>query len=344
MRRHGKWMLVIVSVLCMVLLAGSMSVFADEADAQAAVEAAADAVEEAAAAAEDADTAIADALAAAMEAAPDDSDLKAIVDKGTLVVGITDFAPMDFKDESGEWIGFDADLAKLFAETLGLGVEFQEIDWDNKILELNAGTVDCIWNGMALTDEVSEAMECTMTYALNAQVVVMKADALANYPDAESMADLSFAVEAGSAGEAVAKEAGLTVNAVQNQASALMEVAAGTSDACVIDKTMADAMTGEGTSYADLGYEISLSSEEYVVGFRKGSEAAELLNLLFMGWMADGTLAELSEKYDNAVSVAELNLEDLFGESFEGESADSEAVEGAADAAAPAEADAAPAE
>lgn len=373
MRKHGKWMLVIVSVLCMVLLAGSMSVFADEADAAADAEAAIEAVAEdaeaaveavaadadaaiEAAAGADADVAIGEALASALEAAPEDSDLKAIVDKGTLVVGITDFAPMDFKGESGEWIGFDADLAKMFAETIGIDVEFQEIDWDNKILELNAGTVDCIWNGMTLTDEVSEAMECTMTYALNAQVVVMKADALANYPDAESMADLSFAVEAGSAGEAVATEAGLTVNAVQNQASALMEVAAGTSDACVIDKTMADAMTGEGTSYADLGYEISLSSEEYVVGFRKGSEAAELLNVLFMGWMVDGTMAELSEKYDNAVSVAELNLEELFagsgegespegespeGESPEGESPESEAAEGTADAAAPADADAA---
>ena len=313
MRRSRKLMLVIVSVLCMVLMAGSMSVFADEAA---------------------------------------DSDLSDIMERGVLVVGITDFAPMDFKDDDGEWIGFDADLARLFAEDLDLEVEFQEIDWDNKILELNAGTVDCIWNGMTLTDEVNEAMECTHPYALNAQVVVMKADVLADYADAESMVDLSFAVEAGSAGEAVAQENGFTVNAVQNQAAALMEVAAGTSDACVIDKTMADAMTGEGTSYEDLAYEVSLSSEEYVVGFRKGSDAAELLDLFFLGCMADDTMTKLAEKYDNAVSIVELDFEallesalgdaDLTGESLEGESegesAESEAAEGEAESAAPADA------
>lgn len=295
LRKSGKLLLVIVSVLCMVLLAGSMSAFAGEAEA---------------------------------EAEEMDADLQGILDRGVLVVGITDFAPMDYKDDNGEWIGFDADLARLFAKDLGVDVEFQEIDWDNKILELNAGTVDCIWNGMTLTDEVDEAMECTITYALNAQVVVMKADALADYPDAESMKDLSFAVEAGSAGEAVAEENGFTVNAVQNQAAALMEVAAGTSDACVIDKTMADAMTGEGTSYANLGYEVSLSSEEYVVGFRKDSGAAEWLNLMFLSWMADGTMEELSKKYDNAVSISEVDFEQLFGESATGESAEGESPEG----------------
>jgi len=265
----------IVSVLCMTLLAGSLTVFAGEAA---------------------------------------DSDLAAIKEKGVIVVGITDFAPMDYKDDNGEWIGFDADLALLFAQEIGVDVEFQEIDWDNKILELNAGSVDCIWNGMTLTEEVDAAMECTGTYALNAQVVVMKADALAEYPDVESMKELSFAVEAGSAGEAVAAEAGLEVNSVQNQAAALMEVAAGTSDACVIDKTMADVMTGEGTSYAELGYAVALSSEEYVVGFRKGSDAAAVLDEMITKWIQDGTLADLSAKYDNAVSVAEA-AEDAVEES-----------------------------
>ncbi|MBQ9031885.1 MAG: transporter substrate-binding domain-containing protein [Parasporobacterium sp.] len=263
--KSKKLLSVIVGIMCMVLLAGAVSVYAGEAA----------------------------------------SDLAAIQDKGVLVVGITDFAPMDYKDENGNWIGFDAELAEAFAEIIGVDVEFQEIDWDNKILELNAGSVDCIWNGMTLTEEVAEAMECTGTYALNAQVVVMKADKLADYADAESMADLSFAVEAGSAGEAVAQEAGFEINSVQNQAAALMEVAAGTSDACVIDKTMADAMTGEGTSYADLGYAVSLSSEEYVVGFRKGSDAAAALDEKIQEWIKDGTMAEISAKYDNAVSIAE---------------------------------------
>ena len=232
------------------------------------------------------------------------SDLANVEKAGKLIVGVTDFAPMDYKD-NGEWVGFDADLSRKFAEELGVDVEFIEIDWDNKILELNAGTVDCIWNGMTLTPEVEEAMSCTDTYALNAQVVVMPKDKVANYKDAESMKDLSFAVEAGSAGESVGQEAGLNVNAVQNQAAALMEVAAGTSDACIIDKTMADAMTGEGTSYADLAYSVSLSSEEYVVGFRNGSDLTEKLNAMFKAAKEDGTMKALSEKYDNAVSIAE---------------------------------------
>ena len=93
------------------------------------------------------------------ETADAESDLAYVKDKGVLVVGITDFAPMDYKNEAGEWIGFDADMAKGFAEKLGVEVEFVEIDWDNKILELDGKTVDCIWNGMTLTDEVKAAMD-----------------------------------------------------------------------------------------------------------------------------------------------------------------------------------------
>ncbi|MBR5931227.1 MAG: transporter substrate-binding domain-containing protein [Lachnospiraceae bacterium] len=232
------------------------------------------------------------------------SEIAQVQANGKIVIGITDFEPMDFQ-ENGKWVGFDAELSELFAAELGVEAEFVEIDWDNKILELNSGAVDCIWNGMTLTPEVAEAMSCTDTYALNAQVVVMPADIMAEFKDADSMKDLTFAVEAGSAGESVGQEAGFTVNSVQNQAAALMEVAAGTSDACIIDKTMADAMTGEGTSYADLGYAVSLSSEEYVVGFRKGSDLTAKLNEMFTKWKQDGTMAQLSEKYGNAVSIAE---------------------------------------
>lgn len=234
----------------------------------------------------------------------DSEERKAIIKKGKIVVGITDFAPMDYQ-ENGEWVGFDADLARKYAESLGVDIEFIEIDWDNKILELNAGTVDCIWNGMTLTPEVESAMECTEPYAINAQVVVMPKDKLDQFKDKESMKDLSFAVEAGSSGEEVGKDEGLKVNAVQNQAAALMEVAAGTSEACIIDKTMADAMTGEGTSYPDLAYAVSLSEEEYVVGFREASGLAEELNRLFIDWKADGTMKAISEKYDNAVSLVD---------------------------------------
>ena len=86
------------------------------------------------------------------------------------------FEPMDYKDESGEWVGFDADLAKAFAESLGVEAEFVEIDWDNKIMELDGKTIDCVWNGMTLTEEVTSSMDCTDAYLTNAQVVVVPSD------------------------------------------------------------------------------------------------------------------------------------------------------------------------
>ena len=157
-----------------------------------------------------------------------DSDLAYVKDKGTLVVGITDFEPMDYQDKNGNWIGFDADLASAFAESLGVDVEFVEIDWDNKILELDGKTIDCVWNGMTLTDEVTSSMSCTTAYCNNAQVVVVPSDVADKYQDKDSLKDLTFAVESGSAGEAQAQELGLNYTAVTAQSDALMEVAAGT--------------------------------------------------------------------------------------------------------------------
>ena len=104
------------------------------------------------------------------------SDSEYVIEKGTLVVGITDFAPMDYKDDNGEWIGFDADMAKIVGEELGVDVEFVEIDWDNKIMELNSNNIDVVWNGMTLTDEVTSSMSCTNPYCNNAQVVVVPAE------------------------------------------------------------------------------------------------------------------------------------------------------------------------
>ena len=185
--------------------------------------------------------------AAAEDSAAGESDMAYVQEKGTLVVGITDFAPMDYKDENGEWIGFDADMAKAFAESLGVEAEFVEIDWDNKILELDGKTIDCVWNGMTLTEDVLSAMECSNAYCNNAQVVIVPADVADQYQDEESLADLTFAVEAGSAGEEQVQALGLNYTPVTAQSDALMEVAAGTSDAAVIDSLMAAAMVGEGT-------------------------------------------------------------------------------------------------
>ena len=234
-----------------------------------------------------------------------DSDLAYVKDKGTLVVGITDFEPMDYQDENGNWIGFDADLASAFAESLGVDVEFVEIDWDNKILELDGKTIDCVWNGMTLTDEVTSSMSCTNAYCNNAQVVVVPSDVADKYQDKDSIKEVTFAVESGSAGEAQAQELGLNYTAVTAQSDALMEVAAGTSDAAIIDSLMAAAMVGDGTGYANLTYTIGLNDEEYGVGFRKGSDLTEELNNFFKSSYADGTMEQIAEKYGVQAAVVE---------------------------------------
>ena len=227
------------------------------------------------------------------------SDLKDIQNKGKIVVGITEYAPMDFKDENGNWTGFDAELATLFANELGVEIEFFVIaDWGKKFVELETKQIDVIWNGMTISDDVLNNTSCSVPYVLNAQVIVIKADKIAQYPDVASMKNLSVAVENDSAGEAAAKEAGFTnLIEVQYQDNALMEVAAGTADACVIDITMANNMTGAGTSYADLGKSISLTEEEYGVGFRKGSDVTAKLNEFLSKLMKDGTLQALADKY-----------------------------------------------
>ena len=236
-------------------------------------------------------------------AADDASDMAYVKGNGKLIVGITDYAPMDFKDENGNWTGFDAEFAQLFAEELGVECEFFVLaDWGKKFYELETKNIDVIWNGMTITDEVKLNTNCSNPYVINAQVVVMKADVVSNYPDAESLKDLTFAVENGSAGQdAVAAIGAANVVALQDQAAALMEVAAGTSDACVIDITMANAMTGEGTSYADLAKGISLTEEMYGVGFRKDSDLTAAFNDFMAKLMADGTLDALAAKYNLAL-------------------------------------------
>ncbi len=235
-------------------------------------------------------------LAACGSSSDASGDVDAIKKKGTFVVGITEFAPMDYKDGS-DWIGFDADLAKKVAGDLGVEVQFEVIDWDNKLLELNNKNIDVVWNGMTLTDEVKTSMGCTEPYLNNAQTIVMPADKLSEYPDASSMKDLKFAVEAGSAGKDAAEANGLQYTEVGAQSDAVMEVAAGTSDACVIDLLMAGAMVGEGTSYKDLGHAVDLAPEQYVIGCRKGSDLTDYINDELKKYYSDGTMQEIAETY-----------------------------------------------
>lgn len=232
------------------------------------------------------------------------SDMQYVKDKGTLVVGITYFAPMDYKEEgSDEWIGFDADMAKAFAESLGVNVEFQEITWDYKVEELNSKAIDCVWNGMTLSDDVMAAMGTSVPYCTNYQTLIYPADKAADFEGLTSLEGLNIAVESGSAGEDAALALGATTVPVQAQSNALMEVSAGTSDAAVIDVLMAAEMTGEGTSYADLIYSLNLNeaqdlpSEEYGVGFRQGSDLVDAFNTFLAEKTADGTVLEVATTY-----------------------------------------------
>ncbi len=241
--------------------------------------------------------------------APAESDLAYVQGKGTLVVGITDFAPMDYQDDNGEWIGFDADMAKAFAEDLGVDVSFQEINWDNKVMELNSKNVDCLWNGMTLTDEVTSSMACSTPYSTNAQVLVVPADKAADFEGLTTLEGLSIAVESGSAGQAAAEALGATTVPVQSQANTLMEVSAGTSDAAVIDLLMAGAMIGEGTSYANLTYTMNLNTmqgeadEVYGVGFRTGSDLVDAYNNFWDAALASGLAMETATTYGVQESI-----------------------------------------
>lgn len=245
----------------------------------------------------DSDTAAVSGAESAAESFDPKGDLAYIKDKGDLIVGITDFEPMDYKDDDGKWIGFDADLAAKVAEDLGVDVKFVEIDWDNKILELNNKSIDCVWNGMTLTDEVTKSMDCTNAYCNNAQVVVLPYDKADKYKDEDSLKDLQFAVEAGSAGEAAAEEKGFSCTSVTSQADTLMEVKAGTSDAAIIDLLMAGAMIGKGTSYPDLTHTLELTTEKYGVGCRQGSDLRDCINGEFVKLYKDGTMKKIAEKY-----------------------------------------------
>lgn len=226
-----------------------------------------------------------------------DSDVAYIKDKGELIVGITDFAPMDYKDDNGNWVGFDADMAKKVADSLGVDVRFVEIDWDNKILELENKSIDVVWNGMTLTDEVTKSMECTNAYLNNAQVVVVPSDEAGNYSTVEDLTGLSFAVESGSAGEQAATDNNFEYTALTSQADAVMEVAAGTSQACIIDLLMAGAMVGDGTSYENLTHTVELTKEEYGIGCRKGSDLAAYINSELKNYFDDGSMATIAKTY-----------------------------------------------
>ena len=249
-----------------------------------------------------ASSASASGSAAASETAA--SDLDYIKEKGKMVIGYTVYEPMNYTDADGNFTGFDTELATAVCEKLGVEPEFVEINWDTKVVELDAKSIDCIWNGMTLTDDIMANAATTKAYAKNAQVVVVK-----DGTDYSSTADLvgkTVVAEAGSAGEAAIEgdenlaQADYVSKSVQTDC--LMEVAAGTADAAVLDLTLANAMIGEGTDYASLKIVDELNAEEYGVAFRKGSDAAAAVDAAFDELKADGTMQALADKYDLALA------------------------------------------
>ena len=227
------------------------------------------------------------------------SDLDYIKGKGKMVIGYTVYEPMNYTDVDGNFTGFDTELATAVCAKLGVEPEFVEINWDTKVVELDAKSIDCIWNGLTLTDDREENMACTKPYVKNAQVVVVKEGT--DYTSTADLVGKTVVAEAGSAGETT-----ITENADLSQADyiaksvqtdCLMEVAAGTADAAILDLTLASAMIGEGTDYADLKMVDELNVEEYGVAFRKGSDVPDAVNTAFDELKADGTMQALADKY-----------------------------------------------
>ncbi len=244
------------------------------------------------------------------EEAPE-SDLAYIAANGKMVVGITIYDPMNYYDEEGNLTGFDTEFAQAVCDVMELEAEFVEINWDTKEVELEAKSIDCIWNGMTITEERAANMSISAPYVKNAQVLVVKADsAIASTAD---LIGKTVVAEMGSAGEAQvtgedanADLAQATYVGMAKQTDCLMEVKAGTADAAVLDWTLAKSMVGEGTDFSDLVMVegVELATEEYGIAFRKGSDTTEAVNAVIAQLVADGTLPALAEKYGLALSPA----------------------------------------
>ena len=235
------------------------------------------------------------------------SDLERVQNAKKLVVGVTVYPPMDYIDEdTGEWTGFDAELAKMFAESLDVNCQIVIITWGNKVADLNSNQIDLVWNGMTASDELGEEIDFSVSYAKNAQVaVVQKGSSVTK----DTIKDATIAVENGSAGATVAEKdiKGTKIQKVTAQVDALNEVAAGTSQVAIIDITMAQSVVGKG-AYEDL--EIlegaSYGDEIFAVGLRKGSDLKAKLDEFLKAKYADGTLEALAEKYSVGLNTDAL--------------------------------------
>ena len=246
------------------------------------------------------------AMFSACEKPSEKGDLAAVKEAGKLVVGVTVYEPMDFLDGDNEWTGFDAELAKKFADKLGVNCQLVIINWNNKVAELNSKQIDLIWNGMTASDELGEQIDFSVSYAKNAQVAVVKKGSTLTK---DGVKDATIAVENGSAGATVAESdiKGTKINKVTAMVDALNEVKGGTSQVAIVDITMAQNVVGKGT-YAELQIleGASYGDEIFAVGLRKGSDLKEKLDAFLKEKYADGTLTKLAEKYNVGLNTEAL--------------------------------------
>ncbi len=250
----------------------------------------------------------ASALTACGNAAPaeteaEKTDFDIIKESGHMVIGITEYQPMNYYDENGTLTGFDTEFAIAACEKLGVEPEFQVIDWDTKETELKSRNIDCIWNGLTVTEDRRENMDFTNTYLANKQCVVINSANKDTYTDLASLGTAILSAESGSAGETAISSAselsGATYTAAASQADALLSLNAGNCDAIVIDYTMAKASCGNGDYESLMMVEdIALEDELYAIGFRKGSDATEKMNTVIAEMQQDGSLKALAEKYE----------------------------------------------
>lgn len=231
------------------------------------------------------------------EAGKAEGELEVIRKAGVIRIGVTEFEPMDYRDAQGEWTGFDADLARAFALSVGVEAEFVEIPWSDRVELLNNGEIDCVLNGMSLTADAEKNMECSVPYCGNAQVVVVSAENESLYQSEDSLKGLSFIAEKDSSGQEAVLALGMTCDSAETQLKALEAVSAREYDACVVDLVLANAVTGGENRFPVLAVTMALTYEEYAAGFRKGSDLKAAFDEFYIKAVSDGTVAALAEAY-----------------------------------------------
>ena len=203
-----------------------------------------------------------------------------------------------------ELIGFDVELAQAVGKDLGVEVEFQLINWNNKENELESKNVDLLWNGMTITEEREAQMEISEPYMLNEQVaIIRKADASKFDTLDKMLASKKWTAESGSAGAKLINDRGATLIGVTAQINVLTELNAGSADIGVMDSVMAGYYINEtGSEYADslmiAPVKIASKDEYYGIAARKGEVALmDKINTSLAKLYADGTVGKIAEKY-----------------------------------------------